>query len=126
MANPQINNGEQPSHSIGENMAITNMTEAMPSTVSTTTIPSSVQSGPIISSPVRTQGKPVTPRPVGTSSFKPYVAGLTMPMNDREQPYGMPTSTMANLHNSTSTFTDPMANIISPLQGLGSAINNLG
>lgn len=55
-----------------------------------------------------------------------YVTGFTMQMSGCEQPYGMLTSTMANLHNSTSTFTGPMATIISPLQGSGSAVNNLG
>lgn len=52
--------------------------------------------------------------------------GFTMIMNVRKQPYGMPTSMMANLHNSMSTFTDPMATIISPLQWPGPAVNNLG
>lgn len=126
MVNPPNNNGEQPPHSTRENTVVVNVTEAMPSTVSTTTIPSSAQSGPVLSSPMRTQGKPVTPRPVGPNSFRSYVTRFTMPMSGREQPYGMPTSTMENLHNSTSTFTYPMATIISPLQESGSAVNNLG
>lgn len=102
------------------------MTEAMPSTTSTTIIPPSAQNRSLSSSPVRMQGKSVSPRPVGTSSFSPYVTGFTMPTNDREQPYGMPTSTMEILHNRTSTFTDPRETIISPLQRSGLAVNNLG
>lgn len=126
MVNPPNNNGEQPPHFIGENTATVNVIEAMPSTVSMTVIPSSVQSGPVLSSPVRTHGQPLTPRLVGTNSFRLYVIGFTIPMNDCEKPYGMSTSTMANLHNSTSTITDPMVIIILPLQGSESAVNNLG
>lgn len=98
----------------------------MPSTASTTIIPSSAQIEPVLSSLVRTHGQPVTPRPVGASSFRPYMTGFTIPMNGHEQPYGMPTSTMTNLHNSTSTFIDPMTTIILPLQGSGSIVDNLG
>lgn len=45
MVNPPNNNAEQLPHSIGENTTTMNVTEAMPSTASTTTISSSVQIG---------------------------------------------------------------------------------
>ena len=47
-------------------------------------------------------------------------------VNGREHPYGMSTSVMASLHNSASTFNDPLVSTFSPLQGSGSGINNLG
>lgn len=109
-----------------ERIRLQHVTKVMPSTASTTTILSNAQSGPILSPPVRMQGQPVTPRPVGASSFRPYVTWFTMPMSGRKQPYGMPTSMMANLHNSASPFTDPTTTIISPLQGSGLEVNNLG
>ena len=37
----------------------------------------------------------------------------------------MPTSFMAGLHNSTSTYTNPLTSTFSPLQGSGSGINNM-
>lgn len=117
MTNPPNNNGET--------MVEVSMFEVIPSTTSTTIIPSSTHSGPILS-PVRTQGQPVTPYPVGTNAFRPYVSGFTMHLNDCEQPYGMPTSTMENLQNATSTLADPLMNIFSPLQGYESVVNNVG
>lgn len=48
-----------------------------------------------------------------------------MPLNGREQPYGMPTSMMASLHNTSSTFAELVVNATSPLQGFGSDINNM-
>lgn len=48
-----------------------------------------------------------------------------MPMDGREQPYGMPTSMMASLHNSASTFVGPTVTMYSLLQGSGSTVNNL-
>lgn len=101
------------------------MSEAISFTASTTAIPSNTLSGPILS-PVRTQVQSVTPRPVGSIVSRPYVLGFTMPMNGRKQPNGMPTFMMATLHNNVSTFVEPVANTFSPLQGLGSAVNNLG
>lgn len=38
----------------------------------------------------------------------------------------MPTTMMTNLHNSTSTYADPLTNVSSPLQGFGSGVNSLG
>ena len=93
-------------------MATTNVTEAMPSRTSATIISLSVQNGPLLSSPVRTHGATGNHK---TNSFRPYVTVFTIPMNGHEQPYGMPASTMVNLHSSTSTFTDPMATINLPL-----------
>lgn len=49
-----------------------------------------------------------------------------MPINGCEQPFGMPTAMMANLHNSSSTYADPLVNASSPLQGYGFGVNNLG
>ena len=49
-----------------------------------------------------------------------------MPQNGRERPYGMPSSFMMGLHNSTSTYSDPVMNVTSPLQDSGSTINNRG
>lgn len=72
----------------GETMAATSVSEAIPSTTSTTTISSSTHSGPILS-PMRTRGQPITPPPIGSSAFRPYVIGFTMPLNGREQPYDM-------------------------------------
>lgn len=124
MANPPNNNGEQPHWSTGETTAITSVSRAIPSTTSMTTIPSSTHSG-LILSPVRMQGQPVTPPPVGTGAFRPYVTGFTMPLSGREHLYGMPTLMMENLHNATTTFADPLVNMFSPLQGSGSAVNNM-
>jgi hypothetical protein len=59
-----------------------------------------------------------TPPPVGNTS-RPFVTNFTMPLPGREQPFGMPTSVMANLHNSPVVYSDSMANMSSPLQGSG-------
>ena len=45
--------------------------------------------------------------------------GFSIPFSGREQPYGMPTSVMANLQNVGSTFSEPAANINSPIQRSG-------
>lgn len=59
-----------------------------------------------------------------TTRPRPYVIGFSMPLNGHEQSFGMSTSMMASLHNSTSTYADPLVNASSPLQGSG--VNNLG
>lgn len=61
------------------------------------------KNGPILS-PMITQSQPVTPRLVVSSSFRHYMLEFTMHMNGYEHPYGMPTSVMASLHNSASTW----------------------
>ena len=38
----------------------------------------------------------------------------------------MPSSFMMGLHNSTSTYSDHVMNVTSPLQGFGSVVNNRG
>lgn len=47
-------------------------------------------------------------------------------MLGREQPYGMLTSVMENLHTNHSTFADNVANVYSPLLASGSTIGNPG
>lgn len=125
MANSPIKNGEQPPRSTRETMAVTSVSEAIPSTESTMTISWSTHTGLILST-MRMYGQPVTPPSVGTGAFRPYVYGFTMPLNGHEQPYGILTSMMGNLHNATSTFADPLMNMFSPLQGYGSTVNNMG
>lgn len=49
-----------------------------------------------------------------------------MLVNGREQPFGMPIAMMENLHNSKSTYVDPLVNASSPLHGSGFGVNNLG
>lgn len=125
MVNPPNNNGEKPSRMTGESTIVAIVTEAILLTMSTTIIPSSTQSGPILSL-VITQSQLVTPRPIMSSTFRLYVHGFTMPMDGCEHPYGMPTSVMMSLHNSASTFVGPTVTMYSLLQGSGSAVNNPG
>lgn len=54
------------------------------------------------------------------------MSGFSIPVNGREQPFGMPTAMMMNLYNSTSAYADPLANVSSPLQGSRYGVNNLG
>lgn len=49
-----------------------------------------------------------------------------MSLNGREQPYGMPSSMMTNLHNTTTAFDDLMVNTFSPMQGSGFVVHNMG
>lgn len=81
-------------------------------------------SGPILSyvgpqdppvNPLGMKDPLVTPPPRGNQFFRPYVSGFSMPVNGREQPFGMPTSMMVNSHNSTSIYAEPLANASSPL-----------
>ena len=101
------------------------VTEVLPSMMCMTIILSSIQSGPILS-PMITQSQQVTPRPVVSSNFRPYVPGFTMPMDGREHPYSMQTSVMESLDNSALAFTGPTVTTYSELQGSGSTVNNLG
>jgi hypothetical protein len=109
--------------------------ELVPSTANSTPVRSRAHSGPILSyagpqvPPSNTlgiQGPPRIPPPRGNQIFRPYVSGFSVPSNGREQPFGMPTAMMANLHNSTLTYANPIENISSSLLGYGSGINNLG
>lgn len=117
MANPPSNNGET--------TVRISASEAISSMVSTTTTMSNTHIGPILSS-VRMQGQQMTPPPVGSSAFRSYATGFTIPLNGREQPYGMPTSMMENLHNTTTSFDDPLVITFSPLQGFGFVVHNMG
>lgn len=76
--------------------------------------------------PLGMKGPPETPPPRENQFFRPYMTGFSMHLNVCEQPFGMPTSMMENLHNSTSMYIDPLVNASSPLQGSGSIVNNLG
>ena len=93
------------------------VSEAVPSSAGSIPAVSMSQNAP--SSSFRAQQMPVgTPPPVGNTS-RPFVTNFTMPLPGREQPFGMPTSVMANLHNSPVVYSDSMANMSSPLQGSG-------
>lgn len=117
MANLQSNNGET--------TAVVTSSKANPSTVSTTTSSSNTHIGPILS-PVTMHGQQMVPPPVRSSAYRPYATGFMMPLNGREQPYGMPTSMMANLHNTTTVFADLVVSTFSLIQGSGSAVDNMG
>ena len=93
--------------SIGS-VAINNST-TMPLSSSAAGIPSNAQIGSVFTH-VGNQAQCPTPRPPGFETFRPL----------REPPpYGMPTSFMAGLHNST-TITQSL------VQGYGSRMNNMG
>lgn len=73
---------------------------------------------------IGSRGPPNTPPPIGNVPNRPLVPpGFSIPFGGREQPYGMPISVMASLHNAASTLTEPVVNITSPLQGSGSGVN---
>lgn len=54
--------------------------------------------------------------------FRPFFTSLTMPMSGCEQPYGMLTSMMANLHINPLIFPDNVTNAYSPILEFGSSI----
>lgn len=116
---------ENPPNNNGETTVTVSVFETIPSTASTMAISSSAHSGTILSL-VRTKGQQMTPHPVGSSAFRPYVAGFMRPLNGREQPYGMPTSMLTNFHNAKSTLANPLVNMFSPLQGFDLVVNNTG
>lgn len=60
------------------------------------------------------------------TDFRPFATSFTMLMMGREQPYGMPTSMMENLHTHPSKFADNAANAYSPLLASRLAIGNPG
>lgn len=59
--------------------------------------------------PIPSQGITPPPHP-GNSVFNPVVArplfGFSMQMNNRDYPYGMPTSMMVVIHTNMSTYSD--------------------
>lgn len=70
--------------------------------------------GPILNF-IGPMGPSQTPPPIGTSVFRPFMPpGFSMSLSGRDQPYGMPTSMMANLQSSPLVFSEPM--MASPLQ----------
>lgn len=95
------------------------MSEPVPSMASSMPTHSIVHTEPILTY-IGPRGPPNTPPPIGNVPNRPLVPpGFSMPFGGREQPYGMPTSVMASLHNAASTFSEPRVNITSPLQGSG-------
>lgn len=123
--NPPDNNGEPPSTSAsGGSTVATSDAELVPSTANSTPVRSKAHNGSVMSyvgsqgppvDSLGTQGPPWTPPPKGNQLFRPYVSGFSMLVNDREQPFGMPTAIMKNLHNSTSTYAYPLVNASLPL-----------
>lgn len=108
------------------NVVTTVNTDVGPSVVTSTPTLSSTQRGPILTY-VGPQGPPGTPMPLENVPHRPIVPlGFSIPWNNQEQPYGMPTTFMTNLQNANSTYSNPRMNITSPLQGYGSAINTVG
>lgn len=128
MAIPRNNNGEQPSNSTGADTVAAMSTEPIPSNaraitiLSTTVTLSTLPEGKVLS-PI-TQSHPVTPRPIMTIEARPFAISFTMPMVGREQPYGMSTSIMENLHTNPMIFVDNAANTYSPILVYGSTIGN--
>jgi len=100
------------STAMGETMAMpisTDMGVAAPATVSTTDVPmTQPEMGTFeppftVGVPVSTS-VPISPHPQVRSRLDDRF--ITMQNLSREQPYGMPTSMMASLHNNASTFAD--------------------
>ena len=121
--NPQNSEVPPPVSSTGGNTVSAPVSEAIPSMSSSMPTHSITHSEPILNY-VGPRGPPHTPPPIGTSTFRQVPPpGFSMPYSGREQPYGMPTSVMASLHNASSAFSEPVVNVTSPLQGSGSGIN---
>lgn len=68
----------------------------------------------------------MTHRPIKAMNFRHFATSFTMYMLGREQPYGMPTSMMENLHMNPSTFANNVANSYSSPLASGSIIGNPG
>ena len=122
MVNPINNNGDQPSNSVGSGTVSATVTEPIPSTTSTTVMPSTTMTSTIppegtIVTPIP-QSHPATPGPFMATDSRPFATSFTMPTPGREQPFGMPTTFMANLQNNPSTFGDNTASMFSPFMGL--------
>ena len=65
-----------------------------------------------------------TPPPrINLGSRSTVPPGFSITWMGREQPYGMPTTEMASLMNVASTFSEPLVNATSPLQGSGTSRN---
>ena len=114
-SNPQNPpNNEVPVSSTGESTVSAPVSEAIPSMSSSMPTHSITHSEPILNY-VGPRGPPHTPPPIGTSTFRQVPPpGFSIPYSGRDQPYGMPTSVMASLHNASSTFSEPVVNVTSP------------
>lgn len=97
--NPRNNNGDQPSNSAGTGTIY--VIVPIPSTTSATVIPSTtvvpimLPEGTVLS--LIPQSHLVTPRPVMALDYRPFPTNFTMPIPEREQPFGMPIMVMASL-----------------------------
>ena len=112
--NPQNSEVPPPLSSTGGNTVSAPVSEAIPSMSSSMPTHSITYSEPILNY-VGPRGPPGTPPPIGTS-YRPFgPPGFSMPYSGRDQPYGMPTSVMASLHNASSTFSESVVNVTSPL-----------
>lgn len=128
MTIPINNNGEQSSNSTRAVTIIVISTKPIPSSASTTAIPSmtvalSTLPDWTVLSPIP-QSHPVTPRPIMVIEVKPFITSSIMPMMGHDQPDGMPTSMMENLQTHPVTFADNITNTYSSIFASGSAIGN--
>ena len=81
------------------------------------------QTGPLLLY-VGPRGPLGTPPPrINLGSRSTVPSGFSTTWIGREQPYGMPTTEMDSLMNVASTFSEPLVNATSPLQGSGSSRN---
>ena len=79
------------------------------------------QTGPLLTY-VGPRGPLGTPPPrINLGSRSTVPPGFSTTWMGREQPYGMPTTEMASLMNAASTFSEPLVNATSPLQGSGAS-----
>ncbi|XP_050889314.1 uncharacterized protein LOC127094533 [Lathyrus oleraceus] len=124
-ANPQnmsTNSGDPPPVlPMGGPTVLATVSEPIASMASSMPTNSIAHTGPILNF-IRPRGPPQTPPPIGTSMFTPFMPPrFSMPSSGRDQPYGIPTSMMANLQSALPVFSEPV--MTSPLQGPGSGAN---
>lgn len=95
--NPSTSSIVPPSSLMGANTGTTHASEIVSSMVSSMPTHSISHSKPIMTY-VGPRGAPYTPSPIRDIPNRPLVPpGFSIPFGGREQPYGMPTSMMANL-----------------------------
>lgn len=95
--NPSTSSIVPHSFSVGANTGTTHASEIVSSMVSSMPTHSISHSEPILTY-VGPRGPPHTPSPIRDIPNRSLVPpGFSIPFSDREQPYGMPTSMMANL-----------------------------
>ena len=117
MAN-QPNNGEIPPPITAETTIIPTVSETIPSTVGSAPTLTVTQTGPILSY-VGPRGPLGTPPPRVNPGSRPYVPpGFSTAWMGRDQPYGMPTTEMASLMNSTSTFFRTFGKCVFTITGI--------